>query len=176
MQPTLCSLPKTEVLRTHCRPQKLKIPSLLLTAGLLTADRDHRHRKQQGEIRCSCGGKPVIDHVGWEDPHYADLCAHAPQAIATIRRIPICFRFCTLVPATLEGDAGAGTRRRRAVSSSRCVAITNTVLFRKTREPRRGQTIGRRHKSCSRPRCARYLSLYRTSFGQTRAYPSVDPS
>ena len=45
---------------------KLKVLRLLLTAGLMTPERDHRRRKRKGIIRCACEGPaPTIEHISW---------------------------------------------------------------------------------------------------------------
>ena len=42
---------------------KLKVLRLLLTAGLMTPERSHRHRRKGGAVQCSCGsGEPTIAH------------------------------------------------------------------------------------------------------------------
>ena len=84
---------------TDPRP-KLKILRLMLSAGLQTPERDHRHRRRPGTIQCQCGhGIPTIYHISWERACYQDIRNDIWQYLpAPIEHLPVCFQITTLVP------------------------------------------------------------------------------
>ena len=87
----------------HDPRAKLKVLRLLLTAGLMTPERDHRHRRQAGVTRCACGrGAPTIEHISWKCGLFKEQRAPAQRIITRYRRLPTCFRLCTLVPSSLR--------------------------------------------------------------------------
>ena len=49
----------------------LKILRMLISGGLETPERDHRHRRQAGQVTCACKtGSPSILHISWFCPLY----------------------------------------------------------------------------------------------------------
>ncbi|CAE7813091.1 FCPA, partial [Symbiodinium necroappetens] len=61
---------------------KLKVLRLLPAAGLMTPERDHRHRRQAGEARCACGrGTPTIEHISWK----CSCPAHHHKEVKTVQ-------------------------------------------------------------------------------------------
>ena len=82
---------------------KLKVLRLLLTAGLMTPERDHRHRRRKGIIRCACGGPaPTIEHISWYCKCYHRERREALQVVPNFRGLPVCFRLCTLVTSNMK--------------------------------------------------------------------------
>lgn len=78
---------------------KLKILRLLISAGLQTPERDHRHRRRPGSVKCKCGhGSPTIFHISWECSCYQQLrqpiWQYLPQ---TLESLPVCFQLTTIV-------------------------------------------------------------------------------
>ena len=46
---------------------RMKVLRLLLIGGLVTSEREHRHRKLSGKTVCSCGAaEPSIERISWE--------------------------------------------------------------------------------------------------------------
>ena len=83
---------------------KLKLLRLLLSADLQTPERDHRHRKRPGSIKCTCGqGSPTIYHISWECSCFQeirqDIWAYMPQPV---HDLPTCFQLTTLVPVDMN--------------------------------------------------------------------------
>ena len=82
---------------------RMKVLRLLLVAGLMNPESNHRHRKLEGDIKCTCGGIPTHHHITWECPLFQQFRVPALQALpAPIETLPICFQYCTLVPSTLD--------------------------------------------------------------------------
>ena len=80
----------------HLDPRPhLKILRLLLTGGLMDPERDGRHRKKPGKVKCQCGGAPSHDHISWHCPQFRDL-----RMPAMVRALPVCFKRTTVVPVT----------------------------------------------------------------------------
>ena len=45
---------------------KLKVLRLLLTGGLQTPERQHRHKQKEGHVQCLCKtGEPTLHHIAW---------------------------------------------------------------------------------------------------------------
>ncbi len=73
---------------------RMKILRLLIAGGLMTPERDHRHRRKQGKVLCSCGeAEPDVIHISWHCKNYQQLRSKAlavTQAFeATSRMFPI---------------------------------------------------------------------------------------
>ena len=88
---------------TDPRP-KLKILRMILSAGIQTPERDHRHRKRQGTPQCICGnGVPTIHHISWECSCFRDIrddnWQHLPSRL---QDLPMCFQLTTLVPIDMN--------------------------------------------------------------------------
>ena len=85
--------------KTDPRP-RLKILRQLMSAGLQTPERDHRHRKQSGTVTCACGnGSPTIFHLSWECPLSQQLREPMMKALpAPLHELPTCFQIATIVP------------------------------------------------------------------------------
>ena len=82
---------------------RLKVLRLILSVGLQSPERDHRHRRRQGTITCACGlGPPSLYHISWECPLMKDIrdpmLSYLP---APIQDLPPCFQFATIVPKNL---------------------------------------------------------------------------
>jgi hypothetical protein len=88
--------------KTDPRP-RLKILRQLLSAGLQTPERDHRHRKQPGTVTCACGrGSPTIFHLSWECSLSQQLREPMMQVLpAPLHALPKCFQITTIVPNTM---------------------------------------------------------------------------
>ena len=89
---------------SHDPRPKLKVPRLLLSAGVQTPERDHQHRRRPGSVQCKCGNAvPTIFHISWGCSCYEDLreeiWQHMPRPI---EQMPICFQYTTLIPSNLE--------------------------------------------------------------------------
>ena len=97
---------------------KLKVLRQLLIAGLMTPERDARHRKIKEEVVCACkNGCPTIDHISWQCHLFDHLRIEALQALpTTIDALPTCFRFCTIVPENFE------------ISTQQVVIIQNSLI------------------------------------------------
>ena len=83
---------------------KLKILRLLISAGVQTPERDHRHRRRPGSVQCKCGNAaPTIFHISWECKCYEDLREEIWQYMPRpIGQMPICFQYTTLIPSNLD--------------------------------------------------------------------------
>ena len=79
---------------------KLKVLRQLLLAGLMTPERDARHRKIQGDVICACNnGCPTIEHISWYCALFATLRQDAIKALPVpVDELPTCFKLCTVVP------------------------------------------------------------------------------
>ena len=83
---------------------KLKILRLILSAGVQTPERDHRHRKRPGSVVCACKkASPTIYHISWECECFQQerqpALAALPKPLASL---PICFQISTIVPNNLS--------------------------------------------------------------------------
>ena len=79
---------------------RLKILRLLLLGGLMDPERDRRHRRKPGRVKCQCGGMPSHDHISWVCPRFRELRAPALAALPKpLRCLPKCFKRTTVVPA-----------------------------------------------------------------------------
>lgn len=79
---------------------RLKVLRLILSVGLQSPERDHRHRRRKGSITCACGnGSPSLFHISWECPLMKDIRGPMmPCLPAPIQDLPPCFQFATIVP------------------------------------------------------------------------------
>jgi hypothetical protein len=82
---------------------KLKILRLILSAGVQTPERDHRHRKRPGSVVCACKkASPTIYHISWECECFQQerqpALAALPKPLASL---PTCFQISTIVPNNL---------------------------------------------------------------------------
>ena len=90
----------TEPEPQHDPRPRLKILRLLLIGGLMDPERDRRHRRKPGGVKCQCGGVPSHDHISWVCPRFRQLRAPAIAALPKpLRRLPVCFKRTTVVPA-----------------------------------------------------------------------------
>ena len=83
---------------------RLKVLRLLLTAGLQTPERDHRHRRQPGSVKCACGqGSPTIFHLSWECSLSQSIRAPMMKVLpAPLHELPPCFQIATIVPTSMK--------------------------------------------------------------------------
>ena len=97
---------------------QLKILRQLLIAGLMTPERDARHRKLSGDVVCICNdGCPTIDHISWHCSHFSHLRQGALEALPVpIDDLPTCFKFCTIVPNQFQ------------ISTQQVVAIQTSLI------------------------------------------------
>ena len=73
---------------------RMNILRLLISGGLMSPERDHRHRRKQGKVLCSCGEAELdVIHISWHCKNYQHL--------------PVCFRYATIVPVDLDIDQSA---------------------------------------------------------------------
>ena len=79
---------------------KLKILRLLLSAGVQTPERDHRHRKQPGSVTCYCNnGSPTIYHISWECSCFRDIRGDIRKLLPKpLHQLPTRFQYTTIVP------------------------------------------------------------------------------
>lgn len=75
---------------------RLKVLRLILTVGLQSPGRDHRHRRRKGDTTCACGlGSPSLFHVSWECPLMKDIRdPMLPYLPAPIHDLPPMFSVC----------------------------------------------------------------------------------
>lgn len=83
---------------------KLKILRLLISAGLQTPERDHRHRRRPGSVKCRCGsGTPTIYHISWECKCYQDIRQPIWQYLPErLESLPVCFQWTSIVPSNMQ--------------------------------------------------------------------------
>ena len=79
---------------------RLKILRMLISGGLQTPERDHRHRRKTGHITCACkNGSPTLLHISWCCPLYQTerkpALDHLPDILDNL---PHCFKIATIVP------------------------------------------------------------------------------
>ena len=88
---------------TDPRP-KLKVLRLLLSAGLQTPERDHRHRKLPGSIQCACKTSlPTIYHLSWECPLSQSIRDQMMHALPVpLHTLPTCFKIATIIPLSMQ--------------------------------------------------------------------------
>ena len=89
----------------------MKILRLLLAGGLMTPERDHRHRRKQGKVLCSCGeATPDVIHISWHCKKYQQLRSRAIEVLPKpLNQLPVCFQYATIVPVDLDIDQAALT-------------------------------------------------------------------
>ena len=82
---------------------RIKTLRQLLVGGLMDPERDHRHRRNIGTIKCRCGGVQSHHHIMWVCRHTQQLRAPALQVLAVpLGRLPLCFKRTTIVPANFH--------------------------------------------------------------------------
>ena len=69
----------------------------LLMDGLLTEERDGRHRRDSQWVSCPCGADPTVHHISWECPIYAQQ--RAPLMNDVYQNLPTCTRYSALIAA-----------------------------------------------------------------------------
>ena len=72
----------------------------LLVGGLMTEERDARHRKDLQSVQCPCGGDPTVLHISWSCPLFADL--RKPIQHIDFRTLPTCTQYAALIPQHLN--------------------------------------------------------------------------
>ena len=72
-------------------------------------ERDHRHRRKQGKVLCSCGeAEPDVIHISWHCKNYQNLRRKALAVLPKpLHQLPVCFRYATIVPVDLDIDQSA---------------------------------------------------------------------
>ena len=72
-------------------------------------ERDHRHRRKQGKVLCSCGeAEPDVIHISWHCKNYQNLRSKALAVLPKpLHQLPVCFRYATIVPVDLDIDQSA---------------------------------------------------------------------
>ena len=83
----------------------LGIMRLLLTGGLLSADRIQR-RRNKGRAVCSCDGESFVDvlHISWQCPHFAALRQPLDHLKGWLNTLPRVFLYATLVPKFMHAS------------------------------------------------------------------------
>ena len=72
----------------------------LLVGGLMTEERDARHRKDSQPTRCPCGAEPTVHHISWCCPLFTHL--RTPIAHIDPQALPTCTQYAALIPNHLE--------------------------------------------------------------------------
>ena len=86
----------------------------LWVGGLLTEERDARHRKEE-PVACPCGGKPTVLHISWQCPIYREL--RKPILHIDFDTLPMCTQYAALIlEDSLLNDAQVITLQRTLVS------------------------------------------------------------
>ncbi|CAE7437407.1 unnamed protein product [Symbiodinium sp. CCMP2592] len=91
----------TEVVR-----QKVAVLRLLLAGGLMTEERDYRHKRVHQDANCSvCGVLKTVWHVSWDckvHSHIRDpVVASLP---CSVNALPVCTRYAGIIPTRLVMD------------------------------------------------------------------------
>ena len=83
---------------------KLKVLRLLISVGLQTPERDHRHRRRPGSLTCKCGSNsPTIFHISWECSCMQQIRQEIWQYLpCSFESLPLCFQLTTVVPVHLQ--------------------------------------------------------------------------
>ena len=83
---------------------KLKVLGLLLSEGLHNPERQHRHKKHQGHIQCTCKqGTPDLVHISWYCANFRSIREPILSFLPnSIEQLPTCFRCCGIVQASFE--------------------------------------------------------------------------
>ena len=84
--------------------QKTAVLRLLLAGGLMTEERDHRHKRIHQEFNCAvCGVPKTVMHVSWECTIHADIRDPViSQMTCPVAALPVCTRYAGVVPTRLE--------------------------------------------------------------------------
>ena len=82
---------------------KLKVLRLLLTGGLQTPERQHRHKNKPGQVQCLCKtGEPTIQHIAWHCPRFAHIRNPILEKLPMpLENLPRCFTCCAIIPSNL---------------------------------------------------------------------------
>ena len=88
---------------------RMNILRLLISGGLMSPERDHRHRRKQGKVLCSCGEAELdVIHISWHCKNYQNLRSKALAVLPKpLHQLPVCFRYATIVPVDLDIDQSA---------------------------------------------------------------------
>ena len=95
---------------------KLGVLRRLLTGGLLSEERNARHRKIQ-DTPCSCGGKQTVMHISWDCPNYDSIRRPYMKNIPHKgKKLPLCTKY-----------SGLASQRSR-LSPSTVVAVQRMLV------------------------------------------------
>lgn len=85
---------------------KLKVLRLLLTGGLQTPERQHRHKQKEGKVQCLCkAGEPTLHHT-WCCPRFAAIRQPIFAKLnKPVEELPRCFSCCAIVPQNFVMEA-----------------------------------------------------------------------
>ena len=72
----------------------------LLVGGLMTEERDARHRKDSNAAQCPCGADPTVLHISWKCPIFNKQ--REPITHINHELLPTCTQYAALIPSTLD--------------------------------------------------------------------------
>ncbi|CAK0853302.1 unnamed protein product [Prorocentrum cordatum] len=79
--------------------KKLGVLRLILAGGLMTAERNARHRGDGSHSKCRCGAEEDVMHVSWHCGDYVDLRRAALRVLPRdIMQAPMCVRYAAVIP------------------------------------------------------------------------------
>ena len=74
---------------------KVGVLRLLLTGGLMTGERDARHRKDKNPVLCACGKEPTVLHISWECEIYKAI--RQPIVDPPFFELPTCTKYGAII-------------------------------------------------------------------------------
>ena len=86
--------------------KKVAVLRLLLAGGLMTEERDARHKRVVTNTDCdTCGVPKTLYHVSWECQDYEELREPVLAELGcTVESLPICTRYAGIIPQRLDMD------------------------------------------------------------------------
>lgn len=92
---------EAQILEDENLYMKLGVLRRLLVGGLLTEERDSRHRKDLRQPKCQCGAEPTVWHISWYCPLFENARKHILDVVKP-EDLPMCTRYSALIPIRLQ--------------------------------------------------------------------------
>lgn len=92
---------EAQILEDENLYMKLGVLRRLLVGGLLTEERDSRHRKDLRQPKCQCGAEPTVLHISWYCPLFENTRKHILDVVKPAD-LPMCARYSALIPIRLQ--------------------------------------------------------------------------